>query len=53
MKRYSNEALAEARLRYDAKREEERQQFAAAVADWRKGSGPVVIEREQPTSETA
>ena len=45
--RYSNEALAAARLKYDARQEEERAAFAAAVADWRKsGSGPVVIERE-------
>ena len=44
--RYSNEALAEARSRHDAKQEEERAAFAAAVADWRKGSGPVIVERE-------
>ena len=44
--RYSNEALAEARSRHDVKQEEERAAFAAAVADWRKGSGPVIVERE-------
>ncbi|CAK0836264.1 unnamed protein product, partial [Prorocentrum cordatum] len=44
--RYSNEALAAAR-RLAAEREEaERAAFAAAVADWRKGSGPVLVERE-------
>ena len=48
--RYSNEALAAARLKYDARQEEERAAFAAAVADWRKGSGPIIIERE-PASE--
>ena len=53
LRRYSNEALAEARERYDVKREQERQEFAAAVADWRKGSGPVVIEREQPAATKA
>ena len=53
-KRYSNEALAEARARFDAKQEEERLAFAAAVADWRKGSGPVAVEREpQPAAEAA
>lgn len=45
-RRYSNAALAEARARYDARREEERAAFAAAVADWRKGTGPVVVVRE-------
>ena len=45
--RYGNEALAAARSRYDTRREEERAAFAAAVSDWRKGSGPVVIEREE------
>eukprot|EP00310_Coccolithus_braarudii_P018964 CAMPEP_0183338196 /NCGR_PEP_ID=MMETSP0164_2-20130417/5578_1 /TAXON_ID=221442 /ORGANISM="Coccolithus pelagicus ssp braarudi, Strain PLY182g" /LENGTH=248 /DNA_ID=CAMNT_0025508011 /DNA_START=15 /DNA_END=758 /DNA_ORIENTATION=+ len=44
--RYSNEALAEARACYDVKQEDERSAFAAAVADWRKGSGPIVVERE-------
>ena len=43
---YSNDALAEARRRHDARQEEERAAFSAAVADWRKGSGPVVVERE-------
>lgn len=43
---YSNAALAEARSRYDVRREEERAAFAAAVNDWRKGSGPVEIVRE-------
>jgi hypothetical protein len=43
---YSNDALAEARRRHDGRQEEERAAFAAAVADWRKGEGPVVIERE-------
>jgi tRNA U34 5-carboxymethylaminomethyl modifying GTPase MnmE/TrmE len=43
---YSNAALAEARVRHDAKAEEERAAFAAAVADWRKGSGPVTVVRE-------
>lgn len=43
--RYTHAALAEAKARHDAQREEERAAFAAAVADWRKGSGPVVIER--------
>ena len=45
-RRYSNTALAEARARHDIAREAERAAFAAAVADWRKGSGPVLIERE-------
>ncbi|KAJ1632254.1 AIG1-type guanine nucleotide-binding (G) domain-containing protein [Pavlovales sp. CCMP2436] len=45
--RYSNEALAEARGRHDAKEEAERAAFAAAVSDWRKGgSGPVKVVRE-------
>ena len=44
--RYSNSALADARARYDARREEERAAFASAVADWRKGTGPVTIVRE-------
>lgn len=44
--RYSNAALAEARVRHDVRQEEERAAFAAAVSDWRKGSGPVIIERE-------
>ena len=45
-RRYSNAALAEARARHALTRETERAAFAAAVADWRKGSGPVVVERE-------
>jgi hypothetical protein len=44
--RYSNEALDEARRKFDAGRESERQAFAAAVADWRRAEGPVVVERE-------
>lgn len=44
--RYSNEALAEARERHSLKAEAERAAFAAAVSDWRKGSGPVEIVRE-------
>ena len=43
---YSNAALADARARHDVRREEERAAFAAAVADWRKGEGPVVVVRE-------
>ena len=43
---YTHTALADARRRFDTKREEERAAFAAAVSDWRKGSGPVQIERE-------
>ena len=43
---YTNAALAEARARYDVKQEEERAAFAAAVADWRKGTGPVLVVRE-------
>ena len=38
--------VARDRPEADRRREEERAAFAAAVADWRKGSGPVVIERE-------
>jgi hypothetical protein len=49
--RYSNEALAEARKRHDVKEEAERAMFAAAVSDWRKGSGPVEIVREAATGE--
>ena len=44
--RYTNEALNEARAKFDAGREAERAAFAAAVADWRRGSGPVTVERE-------
>ena len=44
---YTHAALAEAKARFDATREEERAAFAAAVSDWRKrGTGPVEIERE-------
>ena len=45
-RRYTNAALAEARLRHDARQEEERAAFAAAVSDWRKRDGPLVVERE-------
>ena len=45
-RRYTNAALAEARLRHDARQEEERVAFAAAVSDWRKRDGPLVVERE-------
>ena len=45
--RYTHEALSEARERHVNQREEERAAFASAVSDWRKGSGPVVIEYEQ------
>eukprot|EP00933_Yihiella_yeosuensis_P072227 TRINITY_DN8056_c2_g1_i3.p1 TRINITY_DN8056_c2_g1~~TRINITY_DN8056_c2_g1_i3.p1 ORF type:complete len:318 (+),score=69.80 TRINITY_DN8056_c2_g1_i3:40-954(+) len=44
--RYSNEALAEARARMAASEEGERAAFEAAVAEWRRGTGPVTIERE-------
>ena len=44
--RYSNAALAEVQARVVATEEAERAAFAASVADWRKGSGPVVIVRE-------
>ena len=44
--RYTNAALREARKRYDSRKEDERREFAAAIADLRKRSGPVVIERE-------
>lgn len=45
--RYSNEALAEARSRAAEVEEADRAAFQAAVADWRRCTGPVVIEREQ------
>lgn len=45
-KRYSNAELGAARRRHDVRAEAERAAFAAAVADWRKGTGPVLIERE-------
>ncbi|CAK9095857.1 Voltage-dependent L-type calcium channel subunit alpha-1F (Voltage-gated calcium channel subunit alpha Cav1.4) [Durusdinium trenchii] len=44
--RYSNEALEEARAKLKAAEEAESRAFAAAVAEWRRSSGPVVIERE-------
>lgn len=44
--RYSNEALVEARRRQAAVEEAERSAFQAAVSEWRRGTGPVVIERE-------
>mmetsp|Transcript_47063 Transcript_47063/g.87997 ORF Transcript_47063/g.87997 Transcript_47063/m.87997 type:complete len:257 (-) Transcript_47063:186-956(-) len=44
--KYSNEALAEARVKMKESEEAERRAFAAAVAEWRRSSGPVVIERE-------
>ena len=46
-RRYTNEALDEARAKHAAAEEAERQAFASLVADFRKGSGPVVIERER------
>ena len=48
--RYSNAALVDARAKHDVAEEEERAAFAAAVADWRKGTGPVAIERERGTT---
>ena len=45
--RYSNEALADAREKLKAAEEAESKAFAAAVAEWRRGSGPVSIEREE------
>ena len=45
-RRYTNEALDEARAKHAAAEEAERQAFASAVSDWRKGSGPVIVERE-------
>jgi len=44
--RYSNAALEEAQAKHAVAEEEERAAFAAAVSDWRKGTGPVVVERE-------
>ena len=46
-RRYTNEALDEARAKHAAAEEAERQEFASLVADFRKGTGPVVIERER------
>lgn len=43
--RYSHEALRAARRRRDAAREEDRAAFRAAVLDWRKKDGPLVVER--------
>lgn len=45
-RRYSNEAFAEARARAAEVEEAERAAFTAAVAEWRRGTGPVKIERE-------
>ncbi len=45
-RRYGNAALSEARARHDVARESERAAFAAAVADWRKSDGPVVVQRD-------
>ncbi|CAE7222999.1 CACNA1G [Symbiodinium sp. KB8] len=44
--RYDNQALVQAREQLKEAEEAERQAFAAAVAEWRRGTGPVVIERE-------
>ena len=44
--RYTNDVLHEARKRYRLRDEEERKNFAAAIADLRKRTGPIVIERE-------
>mmetsp|Transcript_119411 Transcript_119411/g.283486 ORF Transcript_119411/g.283486 Transcript_119411/m.283486 type:complete len:254 (+) Transcript_119411:88-849(+) len=44
--RYSNDVLAEARRKVKEAEEAESRAFAAAVAEWRRTSGPVVIERE-------
>jgi hypothetical protein len=43
--RYSHESLREAQKRRDAAREEDRAAFRAAVLDWRKRDGPLVVER--------
>ena len=43
--RYSHDALREAQKRRDAAREEDRAAFRAAVLDWRKRDGPLVVER--------
>jgi hypothetical protein len=42
--RFSNVALDEAQAMHAAADEEERAAFAAAVSDWRKGTGPVLVE---------
>jgi len=39
------EALSEAREKLKAAEEAESKAFAAAVAEWRRGSGPVTCER--------
>ena len=44
--RYSNDCLAAVRAEYDEREEEGRQAFAAALADWRKGTGAIEIVRE-------
>jgi hypothetical protein len=44
-KRYSNEALDAAAGQYKLAEEADRILFQAAVGDWRKGEGPIVIER--------
>ena len=43
--RYSHDALREAQKRRDAAREADREAFRAAVLDWRKKDGPLVVER--------
>ena len=43
--RYSHGALREAQRRRDAAREADREAFRAAVLDWRKKDGPLVVER--------
>ena len=48
-RRFTHAALTAARQRYDARQEAERLAFAAAVADWRKGSGPVQVVHERAT----
>lgn len=50
--RYSNVALDEAQDKHAAAEEEERAAFAAAVSDWRKGAGPVVVERNRSAATT-
>ena len=42
---YSHDALREAQRRRDAAREEDRAAFRAAVLDWRKKDGPLIVER--------
>ena len=43
--RYSHDALRDAQRRRDAAREADREAFRAAVLDWRKRDGPLVVER--------